>query len=104
MGSGSLAQLTDSRVQDDWIIVFISLFFIRTSVMLFTLRLLPVYKRWQKRVIVFAFGLNIAITLIGTISYGLSCIPFRAWYETVPDAKCFSKRNLVVTNQVNGSE
>ena len=81
---------------------FICFYFIRTSVLLFVLRLLPIYKRWQKNVILTNFALNIAITLIGTVSYGLSCIPFRAWYQEVPNAKCFSTRNLVITNQVNG--
>lgn len=72
--------------------------------MLFVLRLLPTYKRWQKHTIIVAFGVNIAIVLIGTVSYGLSCIPFEAWYKPVPGAKCFSKHNLVITNQVNGGE
>ena len=83
--------------------VFISFFFVRTSVILFVLRLLPVYKKWQKRVIYVAFAANLAICLISTVSYGLACIPFKAWYTNVPNAKCFSKHKLVVTNQVNGS-
>ncbi len=83
---------------------FICFFFIRASVLLFVLRLLPVYKHWQKNVILAACALNVAITLIATVSYGLSCIPFRAWYQEVPNAKCFSTRNLVITNQVNGSK
>lgn len=69
--------------------------------MLFVLRLLPVYKRWQKYIILVAFALNIAITLIGTISFGVSRIPFRAWYQDIAGAKCFTTSNLVITNQVN---
>ena len=72
--------------------------------MLFVLRLLPAYKHWQKNVILAACALNVAVTLIGTVSYGLSCIPFRAWYQEVPNPKCFSTRDLVITNQVNGSK
>ena len=63
---------------------------------------MPIYKHWQKNVILAAFTLNIAITLVGTVSYGFSCIPFRAWYQEVPNSKCFSTHNLVITNQVNG--
>ena len=72
--------------------------------MLFVLRLLPIYKRWQKRIIYALLPLNLAISLIATVSYGLSCIPFKAWYEPVPGARCFSKDKLVITNQVNGGK
>lgn len=97
---------TDSsdRTNIDWIMAFICFCFVRMSVMLFVLRLLPVYKRWQKNVILCAFALNIAVTLIGTVSYGLSCIPFRAWYQEVPNARCFGTDKLVITNQVNGGK
>lgn len=86
----------------EWILAFIAFCIIRTSVLLFVLRLLPVYKRKQKNVVVSTFALNIAVALVGTVSYGLSCIPFRAWYQEVPNAKCFSTHNLVIANQVNG--
>ncbi|KAG8525208.1 uncharacterized protein KY384_008852 [Bacidia gigantensis] len=58
----------------DWILGFLCFGFIRASILFFVLRLLPVYKRWQKNVILAAFVFNIAITLIATVSYGLSFI------------------------------
>ncbi|KAL9000111.1 MAG: hypothetical protein Q9169_001186 [Polycauliona sp. 2 TL-2023] len=35
--------------------------------------------------------------------FGVSCIPFKANWRAVPDAKCFSKDLLAVTNQINAS-
>ena len=92
------------RAQILWLTAFLSFFFLRASIMLFVLRLLPIYKKWQKHTILICFGVNIAITLISCISYGLSCVPFRAWYENVPGSTCFSKHKLVITNQVNASK
>ena len=72
--------------------------------MLFVLRLLPPNKKWQTRVILVAFFLNFAITMIGSISYGLSCIPFEAEWKSIPGAKCHSVHLMTVTQQVNGSK
>ena len=70
--------------------------------MLFVLRLLPPFKKWQQKVVYITFILNVIITLIATVSYGVSCIPFRAGWENVPNAKCVSKNVLVATQKVNG--
>ncbi|KAL9087210.1 MAG: hypothetical protein Q9159_003777 [Coniocarpon cinnabarinum] len=85
-----------------WVMVFISFFFLRASVMLFVLRLLPPFKKWQQKVVYVAFVLNVIITIIATVSYGVSCIPFRAAWQEVPGSKCFSKKVLVATQKMNG--
>ena len=84
--------------------VFISYFFLRTSIMLFVLRLLPPDKVLQKRIIYGAFLLNFAITMIAVISYGVRCVPLSGAYKNVPGAKCFPAHIIVVTQQVNGSK
>lgn len=71
--------------------------------MLFVLRLLPPNKKLQERIILVAFFFNFAITMIGTVSYGVRCQPFEASYKNVPGARCLSQNILVVTQQVNGS-
>ena len=83
-------------------IVYVNYFFLRSSVMLFVLRLLPTFKRWQKWVTYAALCMNLAITIEIVISYGLSCIPFRAEWDYVPDANCYSKDTLVIVSVVNG--
>lgn len=87
----------------DWIIVYIAMFMIRSSVMLFVLRLLPPTKKLEQKIIFVVFALNVAITLIATVSYGVLCRPFEANYYSVPGAKCAPSHVRVVTNQVNGS-
>ena len=72
--------------------------------MLFVLRLLPPFKKWEARIICIAMGLNFAITILGTVSYGVSCIPFRANWQIIPGAKCYSKDLLVITTRVNGGK
>ena len=72
--------------------------------MLFVLRLLPSYAKWQPKVVYAAFFLSFAVTMIATIMYGLACIPFRAVYESIEGSKCYSKDLLVIAAQVNGSE
>ena len=84
--------------------VFISWFFLRASVMLFVLRLLPPFKKVQQKIIYAAFFVNFAITVIGTVSYGVSCRPLRASWENVPGGKCYTRNLLVITTRVNGSE
>lgn len=69
--------------------------------MLFVLRLLPSYKKWQQRAVNLAFLINFLITVYACVAFGVSCIPFRANWETVPNSRCFSKNLLVITNQVN---
>ncbi|KAI9727271.1 MAG: hypothetical protein M1828_006890 [Chrysothrix sp. TS-e1954] len=86
----------------NWIIVFISYFFIRASVMLFVLRLLPPGKTWQQRLIFVVFFINFAITLIATVSYGVRCQPFRAVWDPVPGSKCESIDIITTTGWVNG--
>lgn len=95
--------LTIRREYIDWLVVFVSYFFIRASVMLFVLRLLPPYKKWQQRLIFFTFFLNFAITMIAAVSYGVHCIPFPAAYEDASGGKCIPANVIVVTQQVNGS-
>ena len=72
--------------------------------MLFVLRLLPSYKRWQKRVVDAMFLISFLVTLYSCIIFGLSCVPFKANWEHIPGSKCFSKDLLVTTNQVNAGE
>ena len=84
-----------------YIQVYISYFFVRVSVLLFVLRLLPSYKKWQQRVVHVVFLLSFLVTLYTCIAFGVSCIPFKANWETVPNSKCFSKDVLVITNQIN---
>ncbi|KAL8896845.1 MAG: hypothetical protein Q9207_007510 [Kuettlingeria erythrocarpa] len=84
-----------------YIQAYIIYFFVRASVMLFVLRLLPSYKKWQQRVVYAMFLINFLVTLYTCITFGVSCIPFKANWDTVPNAKCFSKDVLVITNQIN---
>lgn len=72
--------------------------------MLFVLRLLPCYKKWQQRVVNLAFLINFLVTAYTCITFGVSCIPFNANWDTVPNSKCFSKDFLVITNQVNAGK
>ena len=70
--------------------------------MLFVLRLLPSYKKWQQRVVVLVFIINFLAIAFTCVMFGVSCIPLMAnWDDTVPNAKCFSKDLLVITNQIN---
>ncbi|KAI9714793.1 MAG: hypothetical protein M1820_000082 [Bogoriella megaspora] len=103
------SQLTEAQLSQvnkwtyiGWIVVFISYFFVRTSVMLFVLRLLPPGKKWETRIIFFVFFLNIAITIIATVTYGLHCQPFQAGWKSVPGGHCKSYQDLTITQWVNG--
>lgn len=71
--------------------------------MLFTLRLLPATKIWPQRIIVLAFFLNFAITMIIIVTYGVKCVPFTAIYKSDPTAKCAPQSTVVITQQLNGS-
>lgn len=82
------------RIYISWIVAFLSFFFIRASVMLFTLRLLPLTKMWSQRIIYVTLVLNFAITLAATASYGVRCSPSKPVPASV----------LLITMQVNGSE
>ena len=81
--------------------MYIVYFLVRASVMLFVLRLLPVYRKRQQRIVVVFFCVNFFVTLYSCITFGISCIPFEANWKTIAGSKCFSKNYLVVTNQVN---
>ena len=72
--------------------------------MLFVLRLLPSYKKWQRRVVYVAFLMNFLVTAYTCITFGISCIPFDANWDTVPDSKCLSKDVLAITNQINSGK
>lgn len=72
--------------------------------MLFVLRLLPSYKKWQQRVVYLAFLTNFLVTAYTCVVFGISCHPFKANWEDVPNSKCFSKDVLVLTNQINGGK
>ena len=85
-----------------WLMAFLAFFFVRASVMLFTLRLLPRTKRRSQWIIIGAFTLNVAITLIAMISFGLQCEPFSAIWNPRPGAKCAAPQVLTVSNRVNG--
>ncbi|KAI9671856.1 MAG: hypothetical protein M1831_003384 [Alyxoria varia] len=92
----------------NWMIVFVSFFFLRSSIMLFTLRLLPFTKNVQRRVIYVCLAFNFAITMVVAVSYGLKCRPFSAsWKQVgghqVPGAKCISSDVIAATQQVNGA-
>lgn len=73
--------------------------------MLFVLRLLPSYKKWQQKVVYSMFLVNFVVTLYTCITFGVSCIPFKAnWDTTITNAKCFSNQVLVITNQINAGK
>jgi len=72
--------------------------------MLFVLRLLPSYKKWQQRVVNLAFLINFLVTAYTCVAFGVSCIPFNANWDTVPSSKCFSKDVLVIINQTNAGK
>lgn len=48
-----------------------------------------------------AFALNVAVTLIALVSFGLQCRPFNAIWLDIPGSNCVSLEVLVVTNRVN---
>lgn len=52
----------------------------------------------------FIFFINFAITVLACVMFGISCVPFKADWDAVPNSKCFPKKLLVVTNQVNSSK
>ena len=70
--------------------------------MLFVLRLLPPNKKWHAITIYIALAINFMVTLFATISYGLSCIPFRANWDHVPGAKCLSDTFIDAAQIANG--
>ena len=72
--------------------------------MLFVLRLLPSYKKWQERVVNLAFLINFLVTAYTCLMFGVSCIPFNANWDAVPKSKCFSKDLLAITNQLNAGK
>ena len=84
--------------------MYLSFFFVRASVMLFVLRLLPAYKRWQQRVVISAFIINFLATAYTLFMLGFFCVPFRANWATVPNSRCLSKDVLVFTNQINAGK
>ncbi|KAI9696360.1 MAG: hypothetical protein M1820_008202 [Bogoriella megaspora] len=84
-------------------LMYIELFLIRASIMLFVLRLLPSFKVIQRRIVYGVFLINFVITLFACLSFGLSCRPMKANWDAIPNAHCFSKELLVITNQVNAA-
>ena len=87
------------------IIVFISFFFLRASVMMFTLRLMPSFKKWSQRTTFIALILNFLITMVAVVGYGTQCVPCAVRKREVPGHNCnTSAKALVVTQQVNGSK
>ena len=100
--SGPVSNHLSNSTYIAWIRAFISYFFLRASIMLFTLRLLPFNKKFARRVIYVAFGLNFAITLIACVCYGVKCTPFRAAYAEVPGSTCRSNQMLIASQIVNG--
>ena len=72
--------------------------------MLFVLRLLPEFKKWEARSVYVAMIVNLAITLLAGISYGVSCSPFRANWDSIPGGRCHSKDVTVITTQINGGK
>ena len=84
--------------------VYLGYFFIRASVLLFVLRLLPSYKKWQQYLVYCVFFVNFMVTLYTCIAFGIFCRPFKANWMTVPNSKCFSIDVIVITNQINSSK
>ena len=72
--------------------------------MLFTLRLLPNYKKWPRRVINVMFLLNFAITMIAVVSYGVKCIPLHAVWDGSAKARCLPTNVNTAAQYTNGSE
>ena len=84
--------------------MYLSFFFVRASVMLFVLRLLPSYKKWQQRVVTSTFIINFLATAYTLFMLGFFCVPFQANWKAVPNSRCLSKKVLVFTNQINAGK
>lgn len=85
-------------------VVFVSFFFLRASVLLFVLRLLPPNKSWQKHCILVLFFVNFATAMIGLVSFGVKCIPFHDIWSEEPNRNCRSLKVNTATFYVNGSK
>ncbi|KAI9710648.1 MAG: hypothetical protein M1828_002135 [Chrysothrix sp. TS-e1954] len=85
------------------IINFVCLFFLRTSIMIFVLRLLPRTQRWPFQVIYASLGLNAAISIFASVTYGIKCVPFsRIWDKDVP-GHCLSDSVAAATLITNAA-
>lgn len=73
---------------------FADLFFIRTSVCLFTLRLLPKTEKWSIYFVYLAWVFNFTSTLDNMVSFGVQCQPLRGLWDTSINAKCFDIPHL----------
>ena len=101
---GPPAEIGIDRRYISWLQYYMVYFFVRASVQLFVLRLLPSYKKWQQKSVYLAFAINFLVTLYACITFGVSCRPFRALWEDVPNSKCFPTNLLVITNRVNAGK
>ena len=81
--------------------MFLVYYFARASVMLFVLRLLPSYKKWQRNFVNMAFLLNFLTTAYTCVAYGVSCMPFEANWKDIPGSWCMSTDVVALTNQLN---
>ena len=83
----------------------LSFFFLRTSIIIFVLRLLPNSKRsWPRRTLYLAMFANLVVTATAMVTFGLRCIPFSAIYTDVPGAQCMSKQMVATAIASNASE
>lgn len=93
-----------SREYSALIVAEISFFFLRASIMLFTLRLLAAHRKWLRSIIHAALIINIAITMIAVVSFGVKCTPFTAIYQDTNGAKCVGSDSFVAIQIAIGSE
>ena len=78
------------------IVNFISLFFIRLSICIFTLRLLPPTQSWPRRFTFGAIGLNFASTLANCLVFGTRCTPIQAIWDRNVVGRCLTLEQLAI--------
>ena len=83
---------------------YVIYFFIRASILLFVLRLLSSYKKWQQNLVYGVFAVNFIVTAYTCVAVGLFCRSFTANWMIIPNSTCFSIDVIVITNQVNASQ
>ena len=72
--------------------------------MVFVLRLLPRTQRWPFHVIYAALGLNLAVSIYATVTYGIKCVPFNRIWDINVQGHCLSASVAATTLIVNAGE
>ena len=73
---------------------FIALFFVRSSICIFLLRLLSRTHKNLRHVIFGAIGLNLAATILITFTFSFQCVPFAGSWDKTLAAECYPKRTF----------